>query len=155
MAVVDTQNRNDSKCKNYILNSLGNTLFNLYSLIKSAKSLWKALYKKHTTKYVSVKKFIVGNFLDFKMVDSRTKINHVQDSQLILHDIHAERMVLIEFFQVTTIIKKFPPSQKNLKSYLEHKRKKIGMVDFILRFRIKQNNKFSKKRANTFFITHK
>lgn len=89
------------------------------------------------------------------MVNSRTIINQVQDPQLILHGIHAERMVLIELFQVTTIIKRFPPSWKNLNSYLEHKHKEIGMDDFILNLRIKKNNEFSRKRANTSFIIPK
>lgn len=40
------------------------------------------------------KKFIVGRFLDYKMVDSKTLISHVHELQVILHDIHAEGMVL-------------------------------------------------------------
>jgi hypothetical protein len=34
---------NDSMCKNYILNGLDNTLYNVYNSINNAKALWKAL----------------------------------------------------------------------------------------------------------------
>ena len=53
-----------------------------------------------------MKKFIMGRFLDYKMVDSKTIISQVQDLQVILHEIHAERMVISESFQVAAIIEK-------------------------------------------------
>jgi hypothetical protein len=66
--------------KNYILNRLDNTLYDVYSLIKSEKALWKALNKKNSKlKIDSMKKFVVDKFLDFKMVDLRTVINQVQE----------------------------------------------------------------------------
>ena len=64
---------------------------------------------------------VVGKFLDYKMLDSKTVINQVQDLQVILHDIHAERMSLSESFQVATIIEKLPPLWKEFKNYLKHK----------------------------------
>jgi hypothetical protein len=41
-------------------------------IIQSRVKLWKALDKKYKVKDASMKKFIVGIFLGFKMVDSRT-----------------------------------------------------------------------------------
>jgi len=40
--------------------------------------------KKNKNEDVGMKKFIVNNFMDFKMVDSRTIISQVQEFQLIL-----------------------------------------------------------------------
>ena len=57
-----------------------------------------------------MKKFVVGRFLDYKMVDSKTIISQIQDLQVILHEIHAEGMVLSKSFQVATIIEKLPPN---------------------------------------------
>jgi len=53
-----------------------------------------------------MKKFIVGKFLDLKMVDSRTVMNQVQKFQLILHDKNVKDMSLSESFQMTAIIEK-------------------------------------------------
>lgn len=88
LVVVDTWNHNDFVCMNYILNEFDNTPYSVYSLIKSARTPWKVLIKKKKNKNknedVGMKKFIVNNFMDFKMVDSRTIISQVQEFQLIL-----------------------------------------------------------------------
>jgi hypothetical protein len=41
----------------------------VYSSIKSVKTLWKILDKKYKAEDVEMKKFIVGKFLNFKMID--------------------------------------------------------------------------------------
>ncbi|KAK3032987.1 hypothetical protein RJ639_035815 [Escallonia herrerae] len=91
-AVVDAWKHSDFLCKNYILNGLDNTLYNVYCPMVNAKALWESLERKYKTEDAGSKKFVVGKFLDFKMVDSKTVIGQVQEFQLILHDIHAERM---------------------------------------------------------------
>ena len=77
------------------------------------------------------------------MVDSKTIINQVQDLQLILHDIHAERMSLSESFQVSAIIEKSPPAWRDFKNYLKHKRKEIKLEELIVRLRIEEDNQTS------------
>jgi len=68
--------------------------YDMYSSIKSEKTLLEALDKKYKTKDVDMNKFTVENFLYFKMVDSMTIMSQVQEFQLILHDINAEGMSL-------------------------------------------------------------
>lgn len=60
----------DFLCKNYILKYIDNELYSLCSSIKIAKQFWESFDKKYKTNDVIVKKFIVGKFLDFKMVHS-------------------------------------------------------------------------------------
>ena len=62
------------------------------------KIIWNSLKKKYKTQVAGAKKFIVGKFLDYKMVDSKTIINQVRKIQGIIHDIHAENMILSESF---------------------------------------------------------
>jgi hypothetical protein len=64
--------------KKYILNGSDNILYDAYSLIKSTKTLWEALDRKYKAKDVGMQRFIVGKFMDFKMVNSRTVINQVK-----------------------------------------------------------------------------
>lgn len=59
-----------------------------------AKDLWDSLEKKYKIENVGTKKFIIGKFLDNKMVDSKTGISHVQEPQVLLHHIHVEKMEL-------------------------------------------------------------
>ena len=46
--------------------------------------------------------------LDFKIVDSKTVMSQVQELQIILHDIHVERMQLNGTFQIAMVIEKLP-----------------------------------------------
>ena len=94
--------------RNYILNGLSNKLYNMYSSKKMAKELWDSLDHKYKPEDVGAKKLLVGQFLNLKMVDSKTVISQVQDFQLIIHGIQRERIVISEAFQVASIIEKLP-----------------------------------------------
>ncbi|RVW22483.1 hypothetical protein CK203_107222 [Vitis vinifera] len=100
------------------------SLYNVYSDKKIAKELWESLDRKYKTEDAGAKKFVVGRFLDYKMVDSKTVVSQVQELQVILHEIHAEGMMLSETFQVAAVIEKLPPAWKDFKNYLKHKERK-------------------------------
>ena len=70
------------------------------------------LGQKVQDKNVGAKKFVVGKFLEYMMVDSKSVISQVQEIQLILHDIHAEGMLIGESFQVVAIIEKLSSNWK-------------------------------------------
>ncbi|KAK3035664.1 hypothetical protein RJ639_032536 [Escallonia herrerae] len=141
MAVVDAWKHSDFLCKNYILNGLDNALYNVYSPMVNAKALWESLERKYKTEDAGSKKFVVGKFLDFKMLDSKT---------LILHDINAEGMVLGESFQVAALIEKLSPTWKDFKNYLKHKYKEMKLEDLIVRLRIEEDNRQSEKKAGNY-----
>ncbi|KAK3029974.1 hypothetical protein RJ639_038779 [Escallonia herrerae] len=147
---MDAWKHSDFLCKNYILNGLDNALYNVYSPMVNAKALWESWERKYKTEDASSKKFVVGKFLDFKMVDSKTVISQVQEFQLILHDIHVEGMVLGESFQVAALIEKLPPTWKDFKNYLKHKRKEMKLEDLIVRVRIEEDNRQSEKKAGNY-----
>ncbi|KAK3025308.1 hypothetical protein RJ639_044439 [Escallonia herrerae] len=88
--------------------------------------------------------------ITYTMVDSKTVISQVQEFQLILHDIHAEGMVLGESFQVAALIEKLPPTWKDFKNYLKHKRKEMKLEDLIVRLRIEEDNRQSEKKAGNY-----
>ena len=147
IASMDAWKLSNFLYKNYILNGLDNTLYIVYSPIKTARELWESLDRKYKTEDVEMKKFIVGRFLDYKIADSKTIISQVQDLQVILHEIRAERMMLSESFQVAAIIEKLPPNRKDFKNYLKHKRKEMKLEDLIVRLRIQEDNRFSGKKS--------
>ncbi|XP_076919848.1 uncharacterized protein LOC143580799 [Bidens hawaiensis] len=141
VSALDAWKHSEFLCRNYVLNSLVDPLYNVYCGIKTAKELWESLDKKYKTKDAGTKKFAVARFLDFKMVDSKTVITQVQELQVILHEIHAEGMTLSETFQVAAIIEKFPPNWVEFKNYLKHKRKEMTFDELIVRLRIEEDNK--------------
>ena len=147
VATVEAWKHADFLCRNYLLNGLDNTLYNVYCAFNTARELWQSLDKKYKTEDAGLKKFVVGKFLDYKMLDSKTVISQVQDLQVILHDIHAEEMSLSESFQVAAIIEKLPRLWKEFKNYLKHKRKEMKLEDLIVRLRIEEDNRASEKKA--------
>ena len=52
LATVDAWNHSDFLCRNYVLNGLENTLYNVYSPLKMAKDLWDSLDKKYKTEEI-------------------------------------------------------------------------------------------------------
>ena len=74
-------------------------------------------------------------------------VSQIQELQVILHEIHAKGMMLSETFQVATIIEKLPPTWKDFKNYLKHKRKEMIIKDLIIRLHIEEDNKGSKKKG--------
>ena len=147
VAAVEAWKHADFLCRNYLLNGLDNTLYNVYCAFNTARELWESLDKKYKTEDAGLKKFVVGKFLDYKMLHSKTVISQVQDLQVILHDIHAEGMSFSESFQVAAIIEKLPPLWKEFKNYLKHKQKEMRLEDLIVRLRIKEDNRASEKKA--------
>ncbi|XP_022849790.1 uncharacterized protein LOC111371853 [Olea europaea var. sylvestris] len=133
-------------CKNYILNALDNTLYGVYSSKELAKELWDSLETKYKTKDARTKKFIVRKFLDYSMVDSKTVISQVQEIQVLLHDIHAEKMELSESFQVAAITEKLPPMWRDFKNYLKHKHKEMNLEELIVSLRIEEENRKTERR---------
>ncbi|KAK9944760.1 hypothetical protein M0R45_010310 [Rubus argutus] len=146
VAAADAWNHSDFLCKNYILNGLDNTLYNVYSPMKTAKALWESLDKKYKTEDAGKKKYIIGRFLDYKMVDSKTVLSQAEEFQLILHEMHAEGMNMAETLQVGCMIEKLPPSWKDFKNYLKHKRKEMDLEALIVRLRVEENNRTADKK---------
>ena len=68
-------NDSDYFCRNFVMNYLTDSLYNIYSTKKTAKELWESLDKKYKTEDIGAKKYIVGHFLHFKMVDLKTVVS--------------------------------------------------------------------------------
>ncbi|XP_073130832.1 uncharacterized protein [Henckelia pumila] len=141
---VHAWNHSDFLCRNYILNGLDDTLYSLHSSVKTARELWESLEKKYETGDAVIKKFVVGKFLDFKMIDTKMVMSQVEEIQIIIHYLLAEGMEVNESFQVASIIEKLPPSWKNFKNYLKHKRKEVKLEELIVRLRIEEDNRKTK-----------
>ena len=116
-------------------------LYNVYSTFNTAKELWESLEKKYKIEDAGTKKFIVGRFLNYKMVDSILVVKQLEDLQVLINKIHVEGMAISELFQVASIIEKLPLLWKDFKNYLKHKHKELSMEDLIVRLRIEQDNR--------------
>ncbi|GKA36968.1 zinc finger, CCHC-type containing protein [Tanacetum coccineum] len=61
----------DYVCRGLILNGMSDSLFDVYQNVESFKELWDSLKAKYMADDASSKKFLVSNFTNYKMTDSR------------------------------------------------------------------------------------
>ncbi|XP_060668919.1 uncharacterized protein LOC132800037 [Ziziphus jujuba] len=128
---MDVWKQFDYLCQNYVLNGLYDDLYGVNCGTKTAKGLWKTLDRKYKTKNVGSRKFDVGPFLDYVMVDFKPLI----------------WMVINEAFQVAIMIEKLPPSWKDFKNYIKYKRKKMDMEALVGKLRFEHDNRRFDKRS--------
>ncbi|GJW41775.1 hypothetical protein Tco_0067620, partial [Tanacetum coccineum] len=74
----------DYICRGHILNGMSDLLFDIYQNVESAKKLWDSLEYKCMAEDASSKKFLVSNFNNYKMVDSRPVIEQFNELLRIL-----------------------------------------------------------------------
>ena len=141
LLTIEAWTQSDFLCRNYILNRLENSLYDIYSSYKTAKEVWEMLEKVYKTKDVGAKNFVIGKFLKYNMVDTKTVIKQVEEIQVLIHELHAEACAISEQFQVGSIIEKLPPSWRDFKVYLKHKRQEMSMEDLILRLRVEEDHR--------------
>ena len=141
LMTIEAWMQSDFLCRNYILNRLENNLYDIYSSYKTAKEVWEMLEKKYKTEDAGAKKFVIGKFLKYNMADTKTVIKQVEEIQVLIHELHAEGCAISEQFQVGSIIEKLPPSWRDLKVYLKHKRREMTMEDLILRLRVEEDHR--------------
>ncbi|GJR56705.1 hypothetical protein Tco_1407226 [Tanacetum coccineum] len=69
---------NEYNCRNYILNALDDSLYDIYSTFATAREIWESLEKKYRTQVACSKKFVVGKFLNFKMNDAKPVVKQLR-----------------------------------------------------------------------------
>ncbi|KAI5353037.1 hypothetical protein L3X38_005929 [Prunus dulcis] len=112
---------------------------------KTAKELWESLEKKYRTEVAGTKKFVIGKFLNYKIIDSKSVVNQVEELQIIMHELRNENMIMNENFQVGSIIEKLPLSLNDFKIYLKHKKSDMTLDDMVLKLRVEQDHRIIAK----------
>ncbi|GJR96163.1 retrovirus-related pol polyprotein from transposon TNT 1-94 [Tanacetum coccineum] len=138
-------NHNEYNCRNYILNALDDSLYDIYSTFATAREIWESLEKKYKTQVACSKKFVVGKFLNFKMNDAKPVVKQVEELQIIVHEMEVEGMGINSNFFVGSIIEKLPQSWKNFKLYLKHLTDDMSFEQLVLKIRVEEDNRMIEK----------
>nr|GEY63909.1 zinc finger, CCHC-type [Tanacetum cinerariifolium] len=109
----------DCICRGHILNGMFYSLFDVYTNVESAKELWDSLESKYTAEDSSSKKFLVSNFNNYNMVDSRPVMEQYNELFRILGQYTQHGLKMDESISVSSIIDKLPPSWKDFKHTLK------------------------------------
>jgi len=128
----------DYIARGLILNGMSDSLFDIYQNHESAKELWDSLETKYMSEDASSKKFLVSNFNNYKMVDSRPVMEQYNELIRILGQFTQHKMHMDEAIQVSSVIDKLPPSWKEFKHSLKHKKEELTLVELGSHLRIEE-----------------
>ncbi|GJZ13450.1 zinc finger, CCHC-type containing protein [Tanacetum coccineum] len=129
----------DYVCRGLILNGMSGPLFDIYQNVESFKELWDSLEAKYMAEDASSKKFLVSNFINYKMIDSRLVLEQYNELHGILGRFTQHKMNIDEAIQVSCIIDKLPPSWKDFKHTLKHKKEELTLVELGSSLRIEES----------------
>ncbi|GJS45684.1 hypothetical protein Tco_0595805 [Tanacetum coccineum] len=129
----------DYICREQLLNGMSDSRFDVYTNVESAKELWDSLKSKYMAEDSSSKKFLVSNFNNYKMVDSRPVIEQYNElfrihGQYTQHDLKMDESIF-----VSSIIDKLPPSWKDFKHTLKHGKDDLSLVELSSHLRIEES----------------
>ncbi|GJS91556.1 hypothetical protein Tco_0774192 [Tanacetum coccineum] len=88
-----------------------------------------SLEAKYMAEDASSKKFLVSNFTNYKMTDSRPVIEQYNELLGILGRFTQHKMNMDEAIQVSCIIDKLSPSWKDFKHTLKHQKEELTLVE--------------------------
>ena len=63
-------------CTNYILNTLNDSLYDVYHIFQTSNQLWESLKKKYKSEVASVKTLTVQKFLNFMVKQVEEILSH-------------------------------------------------------------------------------
>ncbi|GKG00627.1 hypothetical protein Tco_0302317, partial [Tanacetum coccineum] len=89
-----------------ILNGMSDSLFNIYQNVESRKELWDSLEAKYMVEDASRKKFLVSDFINYKMTDLRPVMEQYNELLGILGRFTQRKMNMNKAIQVSCIIDK-------------------------------------------------
>nr|GEU83499.1 zinc finger, CCHC-type [Tanacetum cinerariifolium] len=101
--------------------------------------LWDSLKSKYMAEDSSSKKFLVSNFNNYKMVDSRPVMELYKELLRILGQYTQHGLKMDESISISSIINKLPPSWKDFKHTLKHGKDDLSLVQLGSHFRIEES----------------
>ncbi|XP_058774264.1 uncharacterized protein LOC131648530 [Vicia villosa] len=129
----------DYICRGHILNGMSDPLFDIYQNVESKKELWDCLEAKYMADDSSSKKFLVIDFNNYKMVESRSVMEQFNELLRILGQFTQHRLKMDETIFVSSIIDKLPPSWKDFKHNLKHGKDELSLIQLGSHLRIEES----------------
>ncbi|GJZ25553.1 zinc finger, CCHC-type containing protein [Tanacetum coccineum] len=129
----------DYVCRGLILNGMSDSLFDIYQNVETSKELWDTLEAKYMADDASSKKFLVSNFINYKMMDSRPVLEQYNKLLGILGRFTQHKINMDESIHVSCIIDKLSPSWKDFKHTLKHLKEELTIVELGSNLRIEES----------------
>nr|KAJ0218484.1 hypothetical protein LSAT_V11C300108620 [Lactuca sativa] len=129
----------DYICRGHILNGMSDSLFDIYQNFESAKELWDSPESKCMDEDASCKKFLVSNFMGYKMIDSRPVMEQYHEMLRILGQFAQHNLKMDEAIVMVVIINKLPPSWKDFTYNMKHNKDELTLNQIGSHLRIEES----------------
>nr|XP_027075858.1 uncharacterized protein LOC113699697 [Coffea arabica] len=107
-------------CRGYILNTLSDSLYDLFATVKSPKEIWTTFEHQHVNQKQGSDKFLIKKYFDFKFINNSPLLDQIHNLQVIVSKLKDLNVEILEAFQVGAIIVKLPPSWNDYQKKLLH-----------------------------------
>ncbi|GJS57125.1 zinc finger, CCHC-type containing protein [Tanacetum coccineum] len=118
---------------------MSDSLFDVYQNVKTSKELWDTLEAKYMAEDASSKMFLVSNFTNYKMTDSRPVMEQYNELLGILGRFTQHKMNMDESIQDSCIIDKLSPSWKDFKHTLKQLKEELTLIELGSHLRIEES----------------
>ncbi|XP_074302865.1 uncharacterized protein LOC141637055 [Silene latifolia] len=152
---IKKHDQDNKTAKFHLLTHMSNTLFDLFSVHKSSRTIWELLKKKYGADDAGKKKYVVGQLLGFQMVDDKPIMEQVHVYENWCADVTNEGMKLDEIFLSNVLLEKFPPSWNEYRNHLKHKKKDLSLQELIGHMRTEEANCLKDKLVQLSLTTTK
>uniref|UniRef100_A0A1S4B7W4 Uncharacterized protein n=1 Tax=Nicotiana tabacum TaxID=4097 RepID=A0A1S4B7W4_TOBAC len=133
--------KDNKTVRGHLLNHMTNTLFDLFINYKSAKVIWDNLEKKYGANDAGKKKYAVGKWIKFQMVDDKPITEQVHEYENLTTDVLNEGVEMCEILQANVLLEKFPPSWSDYRNQLKYKKKNLTLQELISHMRTEEANR--------------
>ncbi|XP_058211435.1 uncharacterized protein LOC131323598 [Rhododendron vialii] len=140
-------------CRGHILHALSDRLYDFYKETKTATEIWNALEFKYKVQEEGTNKFLIAEYFDFRMIDTKPILDQIHALQTVVNNISSMNIILPEAFQVGAIIAKLPSSWKGYRKKLLHKAEDFSLEQIQKHLRIEEESRNRDKKGGNSFKT--
>ncbi|XP_031106222.1 uncharacterized protein LOC116010863 [Ipomoea triloba] len=120
---------------------MAHSLFDMFSAHKFAKVIWDLLRQKYGTDDAGRRKYAVGRWMNFKMNDSKSIVEHVHEFENLVADMTTEGAEVNDVFLSGALIEKFDDSWLDFKNKMKHERCDYTLQQLINSLNIEEENR--------------
>ncbi|KAK9678778.1 hypothetical protein RND81_11G232700 [Saponaria officinalis] len=139
---IKKHDKDNKTARCHLLNHMTNTLFDLFMVHKSAKTIWESLEKKYGADDAGKKKYVVGLWLGFQMTNDKPIMEQVHVYENLCADVVNEGMKLDEIFM----------ANNEYKNRLKHKKKDLSLQELIGHMRTEEANRLKISQSNCLLL---
>ena len=139
--------KDNKTARGHLLTHMADNLFDLFINQKSAKTIWDTLLKRYGDDDAGRKKYVVGNWLRFQMMDDKPIMEQIHEYENIVGDILNEGMKMCEILQANVLLEKFPPSWSDYRNQLKHKKRDLSLQELINHMKTEEANRLKDKHV--------